>query len=99
MSESASPESTVIKEWLKEDANCWMAIACAFLRRYERDIAVERLSLALQYQLRDGPPKPTTLGGLIYKAGMTKIDYHALAVALASATEAAEPSLCKAMTA
>lgn len=91
-SSCSTPEALVIREWLKEDTNCWMAIAIAFLQRYERDTAVAKVSVALQYLLRDGPPTATTLGGRLYKAGVRRIDYDLLAHELVLATEVFGPS-------
>ena len=87
-----SLEATVIREWLREDSNCWTAIATAFLKRYERDTAVARISVALQFLLRDGPPTATTLTGRLYKAGIKRIDYDILARELALAAEPVRPS-------
>ena len=86
------PEAWVIREWLKEDSNCWIAIATAFLQRYDRDIAIRKISVALQYLLRDGPPAPTTLGGRLFRAGVRRINYDLLALELVLATEAVQCS-------
>ena len=83
----ANPEALVIREWLKEDTNCWIAIATAFLQRYERKMAVAKVSAALQHLLRDGPPIATTLGGRLYHAGVSHINYDLLADELVLATE------------
>ena len=96
---SRNSAALVIQEWLKEDSNCWMAIATMFLQRSERDIALARISGALQFLLRDGPPTATTLSGRLYKAGVKRIDYDALALEIVLATETANPSLRKAVTA
>ena len=85
---NANPEAWVIREWLKEDTNCWIAIATAFLQRYDRDVAIQKISVALQYLLRDGPPAPTTLGGRLFRAGVRRINYDLLALELVLATEA-----------
>jgi hypothetical protein len=84
--------AVVIQAWLKEDSNCWIAIATMFLQRYERDIALARISGALQFLLRDGPPTATTLSGRLYKAGVKALDYDALALEIVLATEAANRS-------
>ena|SRR5438045_3758172 len=86
-------EIAAVHDWLGEDRNCWIAIAAAFLQRYERDIAIGRLKDALRYQLRDGPPLPDTLGGRLFRTGATQIDYHAVADEIAVAAESAYPSL------
>ena len=96
---AGKPIAHVIEEWLKEDSNCWMAIATAFLQRNERSLAVTRVSGALKFLLRDGPPTAHTLTGRLYLAGVTRIDYDALALEIVLATEAANPSLGKAVTA
>src|SRR6266851_603306 len=98
---SANPAATVIRAWLKEDSNCWNAIATMFLGRYERAMALERISIALQFLLRDGRPTASTvtLTGRLYTAGVKRIDYDALALEVVLATEAADPSLRKALNA
>jgi len=96
---TGNPAAPVIQEWLKEDSNCWMAIATMFLQRNERDIALARISGALQFLLRDGPPTATTLTGRLYNAGVKRIDYDVLALEVVLATEAANPSLRKAVNA
>jgi hypothetical protein len=85
----ASPEASVIREWLKEDKNCWIAITKAFLQRNEREIAVAKVRGALQHLLRDGLPTAATLGGRLYQAGVGHIDYDRLANELVLATEEA----------
>jgi len=87
-----SCESQIIKEWLKEDANCWIAIGRAFLQRNDWDVALEKISLALTWQLRDGPPTANTLSGRLFKYGFTKIDYASLALEIALAAKDAERS-------
>jgi hypothetical protein len=87
-----SLESQVIKEWLKEDASCWIAIGRAFLQRNDWDTALEKITLALTWQLRDGPPTPTTLSGRLYKKGISKVDYATLALQIALAAKDAELS-------
>jgi hypothetical protein len=100
MSEVAgNPAARVIQKWLKEDANYWTAIATMFLQRNERDMALTRVSGALQFLLRDGPPNANTLTGRLYMAGVTKLDYDALALEVVLATEAANPSLRKVLAA
>ena len=88
-----NPELGAINEWLKGDANVWIAIALAFLQRNERDIALGKLTDALRYHLRDGPPSPDTLGGRLFRAGLRDIDYHAVAIQIVLAAEAAERPL------
>ena len=90
-----SPAARVIQGWLKEDSNCWIAIATMLLQRNERNTALIRISGALQFLLRDGPPSATTLTGRLYQAGVKRIDYDALAQEIVLATEAANPSLLK----
>jgi hypothetical protein len=85
-----SCESQVIKEWLKEDANWWIAIGRAFLQRNDWDVALEKITLALTWQLRDGPPSANTLPGRLYKKGFTKMDYATLALQIALAAKDAE---------
>jgi hypothetical protein len=98
MSQMAGNRATrVVNEWLKEDSNYWIAIATMFLQRNDRDNALARISGALQFLLRDGPPTATTLSGRLYRAGVRKIDYDALAMEVVLATEAANPSLRKAV--
>lgn len=87
-----NPEALVNREWLREDTNCWIAIATAFLQRYDRDIAIQKITVAWQYMLRDGPPAPTTLGGRLFRAGVRRINYDLLARELVLATEAVESS-------
>ena len=84
---SAAAHAPAIREWLQQDAACWIAIASAFLQRYEREIALDKLSAALQYQLRDGPPKPTTITSKVYRSGVSRIDYDALALELVVSVE------------
>ena len=88
-----SCQSQAINEWLKEDSNCWIAIASVFVQRYEWEIALQKITLALTWQLRDGPPSPTTLSGRLYQSGVNKIDYAAVALEIALAAKAAEPSV------
>jgi hypothetical protein len=76
-------EHGVISEWLREDANCWIAIASAFLQRYDRSTAEAKISEALKYQLRDGPPTSVTLGARLHQSGIRGINYDALAHELA----------------
>jgi hypothetical protein len=66
-----------------------------FLQRYERATALARISIALQFLLRDSRPTATTLmlTGRLYTAGVKRIDFDALALEVVLATEAAEPSL------
>src|SRR4051794_25429517 len=90
---SRDVEIGAVQEWLQEERNCWIAIAEAFLQRNEPDIAVAKLTDALRYQLRDGPPSADTLGGRLFKAGANRIDYHAVAVQIVQGAEAADPSL------
>jgi hypothetical protein len=90
---SGNPEMDAVQEWLSEDGNCWIAIASAFLQRNEREIALGKLANALQYLLRDGPPSLDTLGGRLFRAGTSRIDYQAVAVQIALAAEAADRSL------
>jgi hypothetical protein len=89
---SQDVEIRSVQDWLQEDHNCWIAIARAFLQRNDRDIAVARLTDALRYQLRDGPPSADTLGGRLFRAGAKEIDYHAVAVQIAEAAQASDPS-------
>src|SRR5436190_4435269 len=91
--ECANPEALVVRKWLKEDTNCWIAIATAFLQRYEREMAIAKVSVALQHLLRDGPPTATTLGGRLYEAGVSHINYDLLANELVLATEEATSGL------
>jgi len=84
----ASPEALVIREWLKEDTSCWIAIATAFLQLNEREVAVVKVSGALQHLLRDGPPTATTLGGRLHEARVRHINYDILANELVLAAEA-----------
>jgi hypothetical protein len=87
---SRNVEISPVQDWLQEDRNCWIAIARAFLQRNQRNIAVTKLTDALRYQLRDGPPSTDTLGGRIFRAGANQIDYHAVAIEIAQAVEAAD---------
>jgi len=82
-----------VQEWLGEDGNCWIAIACAFLQRNERAVALGKLADALRYLLRDGPPSLDTLGGRLFRTGTSRIDYQAVAMQIALAAEAADRSL------
>jgi hypothetical protein len=78
----------VIEEWLKEDSNCWMAIATAFLQRNERSLAVTRVSGALKFLLRDGPPtahSPTATA--IARAGTANVSTSSPATAAALPTQ------------
>ena len=90
-----NPAAGVIRQWLKEDSNCWVAIATMFLQRNERNTALARISAALQFLLRDGPPTATTLTGRLYQAGVKQIDYDALALEVVLVTEAAHLTLLK----
>ncbi len=83
----------IVQDWLKEDRNCWIAIAAAFLSRYEREIAIEKLSNALRHQPRDGPPFADTFGGRLFRARSLKIDYETIAIEIAAAAESAHPWL------
>jgi len=87
---SRDAEITPVLDWLQEERNCWIAIARAFLQRNERDIAVAKLTDALRYQLRDGPPSADTLGGRLFRGGANQIDYHAVAIQIAQAAEATD---------
>jgi hypothetical protein len=87
---SRDVEISPVLDWLQEERNCWIAIARAFLQRNERDIAVAKLTDALRYQLRDGPPSADTLGGRLFRGGANQIDYHAVAIQIAQAAEAAD---------
>ena len=93
MTALSSVESSVITDWLKEDAHCWIAIATAFLQRYQRQAAIDRTSAALQFSLRDGPPTGNTFPGRFYNAGLRRIDYDGLALQVVLAAEAADPAL------
>ena len=90
---ASNRENSAIQDWLKEDTNCWIAIASAFLKRNEREVAIAKLTDALRYQLRDGPPLPDTLGGRLLRAGSLHIHYHAVAVHIALAAETNNSSL------
>ena|SRR5690349_11108580 len=90
---SKGDQRAAVRDWLKEDRNCWIAIAAAFLGRYERDVAIDKLTAALRHQLRDGPPLSDTLGGRLFRAGALKIDYHAVATEIAVAAESSDPPI------
>ena len=83
-------EISPVQDWLQEERNCWIAIARAFLQRNQRDIAVAKLTDALRYQLRDGPPSADTLGGRMFRGGAIQIDYHAVAIEIARTAEATD---------
>jgi hypothetical protein len=90
---SKGSQAGAVQDWLKEDRNCWIAIAAAFLDRYEREVAIEKLTAALRHHLRDGPPPADTLGGRLFRAGASKLDYQAIAIEIAVAAESSNPPI------